>query len=719
LKLVSSRKNRRSSDPLTRNITPIANNSPDRRPAPINNTTAPDRRPAPINNTAAPERRPAPQNNIPTPDRHPVPPGNGVYPNGRPVQNSNQAVSRSNVHQNAGINRHPNVQQRSNGNIKSGIAKKLKAKKSPLKPILITMMIILILSVSSFVALGFYVDSLDTIFPNVLADGINVSGMTLQEAIDHLVYIGYENNAEGISITLIFPDDTSFTVTGDEVGLSFNAQEAATAAFAFGRSETFFKNELTYIRSLFERTELTDLSSPVFNDSLVRSLAAEYTDQFNKTLFSGSITPNESYITLVRGTGLHPAIEEDVFNTAIQTLNRAISEHDALTVTYSPGVNSGDTLESQLIELQLLFDEIDYPPVSSYWNVETLSASASSYGRTFDLDKAKENLINAVYGEQVVVEIEVLPPDYSQEYFESLIFAHTLSTSETRELSGNSNRLSNIRLAAEKINGIVLNPGDEFSFNTTVGRRTREAGFLPANVIVNGIFEQGIGGGICQVSSTLHDAVLHTTLNVVERSPHGLRISYMPKDTFSSEENNPLGNRFANDAMVNWGTNDYRFSNNTDFPLRIEATVSGRNLKVELIGTKLDDNYIEIETVILSEFQSGEVEQQTDSLPMGERRVLEGSRGQLGYRVQTFKLIFSADGTLLSRDSITTRSYGAQNRIILVGIGPPAEEPVFNPGPGTGTGPGETDPGPGTGPGDLDPGTGTGGGETGGGEGLG
>jgi len=588
------------------------------------------------------------------------------------------------VPQSVGIIKNPI--QAKNSNTKKSTTRTIK-KNTPVKAILITLMIIVILAASSFIVLGFYVDSLDTIFPNVWADGVNVSGMTLQDAVAHLIYVGYEDNAEGISATVIFPDNTSFSITGNDVGLSFNAMEAALAAFAFGRDDTFFRNEIQYIRSLFERTELNDLSTPVYDDSFIRLLAAEYTERFNTTLFNSSLVPNNEYITIIRGSGLHPAIEENVHSLAINTLRQAISTHDNITVRYSPEENAGDSIEAQIYELQLLFDEIHDDAISAQWDVDTLSATTSSNGRTFDLEQAISSLRNAANGQRIIVEIETLEPEYTKEFFESVIFAHKLSDSTTREASGNSNRLGNIQLAANKINGTVINPGNEFSFNEIVGRRTVAAGFRAANTIRNGIFEPGIGGGICQVSSTLHDAVLHTSLEVVERTPHGLRIAYMPV----GDEGTVLGNaddvaavggrRFANDAMVNWGTNDYRFKNNTDFPIKIVATVSGRNLTIELWGTRLNENneedksYFVVETVILERFQSGTTEQLADWLPEGTREVHEGAKGQFGYRVETFKLHFSEDGELLSRTEISRRRYNAQSQIILIGTAPIVEAP--------------------------------------------
>ncbi|MDR2571601.1 MAG: hypothetical protein LBD23_15095, partial [Oscillospiraceae bacterium] len=124
------------------------------------------------------------------------------------------------------------------GGAKNAAQKPKKKRKSHILTIVIIVLVIALGFSAFFISLGFYVDSLDTIFPNVWAEGIKLSGMTIDEAIDMLIAEGYESNAEGISATVAFPDGDSFSVTGEEVGLSFDARDAALAAFAIGRNGT-------------------------------------------------------------------------------------------------------------------------------------------------------------------------------------------------------------------------------------------------------------------------------------------------------------------------------------------------------------------------------------------------------------------------------------------------------------------------------------------------
>lgn len=117
------------------------------------------------------------------------------------------------------------------------------------------------------------------------------------------------------------------------------------------------------------------------------------------------------------------------------------------------------------------------------------------------------------------------------------------------------NRSTNIKLAASYIDGLILYPNEEFSFNEIVGKRTAERGFLPADVFVGNKVVQDYGGGICQLSSTICIAVKQTSMIIVEQNPHGQRVSYTT---------------IENEAMINYGTSDFRFINSYDFPVMIE-----------------------------------------------------------------------------------------------------------------------------------------------------
>lgn len=133
-------------------------------------------------------------------------------------------------------------------------------------------------------------------------------------------------------------------------------------------------------------------------------------------------------------------------------------------------------------------------------------------------------------------------------------YGKVLGTYTTKAKWGQTNRNTNIRLACEAINEYVVQPGAQFSFNTVVGQRTKERGYKEAGVYVNGQVDTGVGGGICQVSSTLFNAALLSNMTITARRAHSLPVSYLPR---------------GRDAAVSWGGPEFKFKNPYSFPVMI------------------------------------------------------------------------------------------------------------------------------------------------------
>jgi len=542
------------------------------------------------------------------------------------------------------------------GNVRlfSGRGRKRK-RKTGAKTAFIIILIILAGLLALAVSLGVYVGSLDTVFPNVWAEGTKLSDLTLEEATQALVDAGFESNAVDVHATVMFPDGSGFTVSGEEVGFALNAAEAALAAFEHGRGGSFLESEIAYLKSHFTRTDLNGVSQASFDDSVVRELAAVHTKRFNDALISGAFTIGSDSITIVVGTGIQPADEDSVFKLAEETLFRALEEQAHLTVQYVP-----DSDDSREVDLDLLYSSISIESVSAVYDPETFGATQSVRGRSFDMVSAEAMLRRAESGETVVIPLFYVEPEMTTEELESMLFRDILAE-KTTTIGGSSNRLNNITISSAAIDGTMLNPGDVFSFNQVVGQRTAKKGYREAGAYVGGILQDEVGGGICQTSSTIYYCVLKADLEVVERRNHPLTISYLP---------------LGHDATVSWGAIDFKFRNSTDFPIRVEVTIEARDLTVRLFGTKLDDTYIETERVVLQRISGQVIRQEDESIPPGETKVQ--LPGQTGYIVEVFKNRYDGDGNLLERWSIGKDTYRAQNRVILVppGGAVPTPEPT-------------------------------------------
>jgi vancomycin resistance protein YoaR len=232
-----------------------------------------------------------------------------------------------------------------------------------------------------------------------------------------------------------------------------------------------------------------------------------------------------------------------------------------------------------------------------------------------------------------------------------------LSSYSTKFNTGEVNRSHNLYMATTSINKSMIAPQMVFSFNNTVGMRTMENGYLDALVIVGNKFEPGLGGGICQVSSTLYNACLLAGLEIVERSNHGLSVAYVP---------------LGRDATVAYGIQDYKFRNNTDSPIYIRAITQGGTLTVNIYGDLKYKKRIEISNLVDKTLDFITVKELDPKMQPGEQKV--DHNGSPGYVVRSFRTFYDNNGKVVKTEQLARDTYKPLNKLILEG---PAITPVL------------------------------------------
>jgi vancomycin resistance protein YoaR len=234
---------------------------------------------------------------------------------------------------------------------------------------------------------------------------------------------------------------------------------------------------------------------------------------------------------------------------------------------------------------------------------------------------------------------------------------------------GDPNRIHNVELVAQLIDKTLIAPGKEFSFNATTGERTPEKGFLEAPVIINGELQNGIGGGVCQVSTTVFNAAYEAGLDITARTNHALYIDHYPQ---------------GRDATVNYPDTDLRFVNDTGHWLLLRTFVGSSSLYVGIYGTPVDRR---VETTTAPLVETGPVPEERiadDQLFEGEESVVE--TGQPPRSTSVHRLVYAADGRLLHDDTWTS-TYSGEPTVIHYGTKPkPAPKPEPKPVPESQTG---------------------------------
>jgi vancomycin resistance protein YoaR len=193
-------------------------------------------------------------------------------------------------------------------------------------------------------------------------------------------------------------------------------------------------------------------------------------------------------------------------------------------------------------------------------------------------------------------------------------------------------------------------PGDVFSFNETLGKRTMEDGYRLAPVLANGRHDVGIGGGICQVSSTLYNAVALANLKIVLRHNHSMASAYVP---------------VGRDCTVSYPQLDFKFQNNGTTPVAISRTYTPGKLTFRILGQKVPGQVVKIQTAGHRSWGRGQKMEHDPSLPYGKRRVVE--KGSSGHAITVYRIV-TVNGTEVSREVLNKSHYPGALRIVAVNM---------------------------------------------------
>ena len=393
---------------------------------------------------------------------------------------------------------------------------------------------------------------------NIWIGDVYVGGKTYTETLSAIENSDLMQNQQ---IMLKCGDDY-YGFSGSDVEAYINPEETAKIAFNYGKSGHFFKDGFDGIRVLFAKLTLSPAAD--LNTDLLSQVLTRFGKDIYGELKQHSVEFNDTSAIVTPGTS---GFDGDV-STALEEVEKAFKSaaYNPIKVTLKSAAPDDFTIET--------FDHVCYKdPVDAHFEVANneVNIIPEENGRYLNKDEAKTYLSKIKEGgEKVSIPIYLSYPTVTAEMLKGKLFNATLASYSTNYGSSTANRAANVARAAKLINGTVLNVGEVFSFNGVVGPRTKENGFYPATEYVNGKSVEGIGGGTCQVSTTLYSAVLYADLNIVSRINHMMTIGYAP---------------LGQDATVAYNSVDFKFKNSTDYPIKIQATANGSTLTVSIVGT--------------------------------------------------------------------------------------------------------------------------------------
>ena len=474
---------------------------------------------------------------------------------------------------------------------------------------------------------------------NVFVAGVDVGGMNTEELKS--------------TVSGILKSDEVFTVTSggkssqilaSDIGLEVNVEETVNNAIGVGKNSNIFKNSFDSIKLIFSKEDIPLVL--VYDDEALGQVLFNFGTEINGVSTEPEYIFGENSITIkpgVSGQNHDTSVAKEEFINAVST-----GEKNDIAVTL-------DYAQPDKLEVNAVYDElVKEPKDAAYEKTEDGKIIVTEHAVGVKLDKAKlEAAVKEVNeGKEATFDAEIVKPSKTKEDLEANLFSATLGTYTTDFSSSSSNRIHNITLASDSIDGTILMPGDTFSYNQTIGNPSLKNGYKVASVFENGKTTEGVGGGVCQVSSTLYSAVLYADLTVTERHNHSLTVAYVPR---------------GQDATVAYGSLDFKFKNSTDYPIKVSSKVSGKKITVSLIGGKYADNRkVELSHELVSTIAPTENVTEDSTLPAGTRKVV--STGKNGYIVDTYKTVFK-NGEKDSSKKITRSTYKMTPAEVLVGTG--------------------------------------------------
>lgn len=493
-----------------------------------------------------------------------------------------------------------------------------KPKKSH-KGLIITLVVVSVLLAAIAVGLILWADSVtasDTNLPGIYVGSTNVGGLTEKETLELLKGQQWDKSVSG-TMTVQLPAEQSFRIDYIRSGAVLTAESAAAAAYRYGHGSNKFDNLKTYISSLMTPVDITE-GDKSLNRDYIMTLVTRALERFDKHIGDGSYTVDEaaSEMVYIKGAGQIKLDAEDVYAKAVEGLKALES-----SVSYALPAQNVTAPDFNALHTELMRE-----PHDAYYDKETGEIVPDVKGFAFDVSEA-ESLWNAAgLLEEVRIPVKIDMPEMTAEQLVASLFRDKLGSQTTLYTYSSDARINNIKLCAAKLNGLVLNPGEEFSFNGTIGQRTTEAGFKAAAAYNDGQVVQEVGGGICQVSSTIYCAAMLAQMTTVERTCHMFVVTYLP---------------YGLDATVSWPGPDYKFRNDRDYPVKIVAYCNDadKSITIEIWGTDVDGSYVEL--------TSG----------YGYRYDSTYPDVVIGYSAVSYRNIYDKDGNLIDRVFEASSSY--------------------------------------------------------------
>ena len=505
------------------------------------------------------------------------------------------------------------------------------------KTLLATIIFIIILVIMIFSVIFAILNiNNNNILNGVKIEGIDVSGLSREEAKAKIETVYNAKKEEDIILKY---NDFETTISQDILETNYDLDKAVNEAISLGKDGNIITNNYNILFALLGKKNIkVDMS--INEEQIKDEIENIQTNIPGPIIEPDYYVENDKLIITPGQEGIKISVD-NLINRIKNTLKTASSNQQYIEIPM-------DNVWPDKIDIEKIHDEIYKEVQDAYLTENPITIHPEVEGVDFDIEEAKKILEND--SEQYEIPLKITKPNVTMEQIGAEAFPNKISFYSTRYDGGDVNRSTNLELACEKINDVIVLPGETFSYNKTLGERSKAAGYKTAKVYENGEVVDGIGGGICQISSTLYNAVLKANLEIVERRNHQFITSYVEE---------------GRDATVAYGVTDFKFKNSRKYAIKIKASASNGVATIEIFGIKEEVEYqISFDTKTISTIPYTVKYIDDNTLKTGTEVVKQ--KGANGIVTETY-LIKSLNGQVVSNTLLSKDTYSAMQRIVLRG----------------------------------------------------
>lgn len=476
------------------------------------------------------------------------------------------------------------------------------------------------------------------IIKGIKVDNVDLSNMSLEDGRNKLN--NYINTRLNNNIKFNY-EEYNVEVNPLDIGITYNVEEAINEAYNVGRNENIFFNNFNVIKTNIKGKKI-DLKT-IVNEEKFNSFIKEINGNLSNGVQQPSYYIEKNDLIITAGKEGISVNEEEFKKIILEKINSEVNNEEKVVIPVK-------IIKPNDIDIDNIYKEVHKEAQNAYITKDPFEIHPHVDGVEFAISIDEVKTMLQEKQEKYTIPLKITKPKVTTDSLGDEAFPNRLATYSTKYSTADVNRTTNIKISVNKINGVVLLPGEEFSYNKVLGPRTPQAGYKLGAAYIGGKVVSDYGGGVCQTSSTLYNAVLLSNLEITSRTSHYFAAAYVP---------------VSRDATVYWPSLDFKFKNNRNYPIKIKASTSNGVINVEIFGITEESDYeVELQSYVTSYIPYNTEYKDDNTLPEGKEVVEQA--GTNGIRSEAYKIL-KKDGKVISKTLLSRDTYSTKARIIRRG----------------------------------------------------